>query len=63
MHERIARIIPGDNSDIAAAAVVRIAVCHYVIAVAARVSSSPNYATPRASTRLGAVWRGPPVAG
>ncbi len=31
MHERIARIIPGDNSDIAAAAVVRIAVCHYVI--------------------------------
>lgn len=31
MHERIARIIPGDNSDIAAAAVVRIAVCHYMI--------------------------------
>ena len=31
MHERIVRIIPGDNSDIAAAAVVRIAVCHYVI--------------------------------
>ena len=32
MHDRIARIIPGENSDIAAAAVVRIAVCHYVIA-------------------------------
>lgn len=31
MHERIARIIPGDNSDVAAAAVVRIAVCHYLI--------------------------------
>jgi hypothetical protein len=31
MHERIARIIPGEESDIAAAAVVRIAVCHYVI--------------------------------
>ena len=31
MHERIARIIPGENSDIAAAAVVRIAVCHYMI--------------------------------
>ncbi|MGO8939331.1 MAG: TetR/AcrR family transcriptional regulator [Mycobacterium sp.] len=31
MHERIARIIPGENSGIAAAAVVRIAVCHYVI--------------------------------
>jgi AcrR family transcriptional regulator len=32
MHERIARIIPGENSDVAAAAVVRIAVCHYMIA-------------------------------
>ena len=32
MHERISRIIPGDNSDIAAAAVVRIALCHYMIA-------------------------------
>ena len=32
MHERIARIIPGEDSDIAAAAVVRIAVCHYMIA-------------------------------
>ena len=31
MRERVARIIPGDGSDIAAAAVVRIAVCHYVI--------------------------------
>jgi AcrR family transcriptional regulator len=31
MHERIARIIPGAGSDVAAAAVVRIAVCHYVI--------------------------------
>lgn len=31
MHERIARIIPGERSGIAAAAVVRIAVCHYVI--------------------------------
>jgi AcrR family transcriptional regulator len=32
MHERIARIIPGDDNDIAAAAIVRIAVCHYMIA-------------------------------
>lgn len=31
MHERIARIIPGDNRDVAAAAVVRIAVCHYLL--------------------------------
>lgn len=31
LHERIARIIPGAHSDVAAAAVVRIAVCHYVI--------------------------------
>jgi AcrR family transcriptional regulator len=31
IHERIVRIIPGDDSEIAAAAVVRIAVCHYVI--------------------------------
>jgi AcrR family transcriptional regulator len=31
MHERIARIIPGEDSDVAAAAVVRIAVCHYMI--------------------------------
>lgn len=32
MHERIARIIPGEDSGIAASAVVRIAVCHYMIA-------------------------------
>ncbi len=32
MHDRIARIIPGEDSDIAASAVVRIAVCHYMIA-------------------------------
>ena len=31
MHERVARIIGGEQADIAAAAVVRIAVCHYVI--------------------------------
>jgi AcrR family transcriptional regulator len=31
MHDRIAHIIPGDRSDIAAAAVVRIAVCHYMV--------------------------------
>ena len=31
MRDRVARIISGDNSEIAAAAVVRIAVCHYVI--------------------------------
>ena len=31
MHERIARVIPGANSDVAAAAVVRIAVCHYLV--------------------------------
>lgn len=31
MHERIARIMPGENGDVAAAAVVRIAVCHYMI--------------------------------
>jgi AcrR family transcriptional regulator len=31
MHERIVRLIPGDDSDVAAAAVVRIAVCHYMI--------------------------------
>ena len=31
MHDRIARIIPGDDSDIAASAIVRIAVCHYMI--------------------------------
>jgi AcrR family transcriptional regulator len=31
MHERVRRIIPGDNADIAAAAVVRIAVSHYLL--------------------------------
>jgi AcrR family transcriptional regulator len=31
MRERIARIIPGDGNDVAAAAIVRIAVCHYMI--------------------------------
>jgi AcrR family transcriptional regulator len=31
MHDRIARIIPGEQNDIAASAVVRIAVCHYMI--------------------------------
>jgi AcrR family transcriptional regulator len=31
MHDRIARIIPDDDNDIAASAVVRIAVCHYMI--------------------------------
>jgi AcrR family transcriptional regulator len=31
IQERVARIIPGEDSDVAAAAVVRIAVCHYVV--------------------------------
>lgn len=31
MHERISRVIPGPDSEIAAAAVVRIAVCHYLV--------------------------------
>lgn len=31
MQERIAREIPGDDSDPAAAAIVRIAVCHYIL--------------------------------
>ena len=31
MHERVARIIGTGNGDVAAAAVVRIAVCHYII--------------------------------
>lgn len=31
MFERIRRAIPGDNADIAASAVVRIAVCHYLV--------------------------------
>ncbi|CAM3038348.1 TetR family transcriptional regulator [Mycobacterium intermedium] len=32
LHERIARLIPGENADLAAATVVRVAVCHYLIA-------------------------------
>ncbi|MDO3333890.1 TetR/AcrR family transcriptional regulator [Mycobacteroides abscessus] len=31
MLERIRRVIPGENSEIAASAVVRIAVCHYLV--------------------------------
>jgi AcrR family transcriptional regulator len=31
MRQRVARVIPGDRGEIAAAAVVRIAVCHYMI--------------------------------
>jgi len=31
MRDRIARLIPGEDADVAAAAVVRIAVCHYMI--------------------------------
>ena len=31
MRDRVARVIGGEHADIAAAAVVRIAVCHYVI--------------------------------
>ena len=31
MHERLRHVIPGEHADIAAAAVVRIAVCHYLV--------------------------------
>lgn len=31
LHERVARIIPGDHPEIAAATVVRVAVCHYLV--------------------------------
>ncbi|MET0701347.1 MAG: helix-turn-helix domain-containing protein [Mycobacterium sp.] len=31
MHERIRHLITGENADIAASAVVRIAVCHYLV--------------------------------
>jgi AcrR family transcriptional regulator len=31
LHERIARLIPGDKADLAAATVVRVAVCHYLV--------------------------------
>ena len=51
IHERIARIIPGGDSDVAAAAVVRIAVCRYLIDEGTPMSFSPNCATPRASAR------------
>lgn len=49
IHERIARIIPGDDSDVAAAAVVRIAVCHYVIGAAPR--PVPRRTAPRSGDR------------
>jgi AcrR family transcriptional regulator len=31
MHARLRHVIPGENADIAASAVVRIAVCHYLV--------------------------------
>jgi AcrR family transcriptional regulator len=31
MKERIRKLIPGDDADVAASAVVRIAICHYII--------------------------------
>lgn len=31
MQERLRHVIPGDNADVAASAVVRIAVCHYLV--------------------------------
>ncbi len=31
LHERIARLIPGKDADLAAATVVRVAVCHYLV--------------------------------
>ena len=31
LHERIARLIAGENADLAAATVVRVAVCHYLV--------------------------------
>lgn len=31
LQERIARLIPGDNAELAAATVVRVAVCHYLV--------------------------------
>ena len=59
MHERIARIIPGDDSDIAAAAVVRIAVCHYMIA-RRKPEPVPGRVAPRRGPRhrLGGACRG-----
>jgi hypothetical protein len=31
LEARIARLIPGENADLAAATVVRVAVCHYLV--------------------------------
>ena len=31
LHDRIARLIPGGNADLAASTVVRVAVCHYLV--------------------------------
>jgi hypothetical protein len=31
LHERIARLVPGENADLASATVVRVAVCHYLV--------------------------------
>lgn len=31
LQERIARLIPGDNAELAAATVARVAVCHYLV--------------------------------
>jgi AcrR family transcriptional regulator len=31
LQRRIARLIPGDNADLAAATVIRVAVCHYLV--------------------------------
>jgi len=31
LHQRIARLISGENADLAAATVVRVAVCHYLV--------------------------------
>jgi AcrR family transcriptional regulator len=58
--ERIARIIPGEDSDVAAAAVVRIAVCHYMIG-----GGSPDQflAELRHAAGLGARKRRMPRAG
>jgi hypothetical protein len=38
MHERFARIVSGDDNEVAASAVVRIAMCHYMIR-----SGSPDH--------------------
>ena len=53
MHERIVKIFPGENADVAAATVVRVAVCHYLVKGNVAVSSSLNCASPPASTRTG----------